>query len=133
MNSWIRVTHQEGRRMPAKATRKLACLLAMVSVLVVSMLAISPQPASAENMTHGTANPFIWDNDSESDAFTLDFIMALAHLGVIKLIGISESPHPYKTTSENYQAIVEKARNSGWRNIPDASWDPRVSGLSVVC
>src|SRR5262245_5144036 len=104
--------------MPAKATK-----LVMVSVLVMSMLTISAPPASAENLPRGTASPFIWDNDSESDAFSLDFIMALAHLGVIKLVGISESPHPYRTASENYQAIVEKARNSGWKNIPDASWD----------
>ena len=59
-------------------------------------------------MPYNATNPFIWDNDSESDAFALDFVMALAHAGSLKLIGISESPHPWKSTSENYQAIVEK-------------------------
>jgi hypothetical protein len=106
--------------MSTRSTPKLVCLLAMV---IAPFLAISPQSAFAESLPYTTANPFIWDNDSESDAFSLDLMMALAHTGKINLIGISESPHPWKTTSEDYQAIVTKATNSGWGNIPDAAWD----------
>jgi hypothetical protein len=103
-----------------KVDAKLVCLLAMV---IAPFPAISPQSAFAERRPYTTANPFIWDNDSESDAFSLDLMMALAHTGKINLIGISESPHPWRTTSEDYQAIVNKATNSGWGNIPDAAWD----------
>ena len=49
--------------------------------------------------------------------------MVLAHNGTINLIAITKSPHPYETTSEDLQAVVVKARNSGLQNIPDATWD----------
>lgn len=94
--------------MPTVSSPRLLASLAVVAVCVLSLFAISPQPAPADDMPYNATNQFIWDNDSESDAFALDFVMALAHAGSLKLIGISESPHPWKSTSENYQAIVEK-------------------------
>jgi hypothetical protein len=69
------------------------------------------------------SNPFIWDNDANHDVFTLEFVMALANNGVIRLVGITQSPHPYRTRCEDLQAIVEKARAVGWKNIPDAAWN----------
>jgi hypothetical protein len=54
-----------------KVDAKLVCLLAMV---IAPFPAISPQSAFAERRPYTTANPFIWDNDSESDAFSLDLI-----------------------------------------------------------
>lgn len=80
--------------------------------------------AWAADLPYNGSNPFIWDNDSESDGFTLAFVMALAHNNKVRLIGISESPNPYhRGAAEDFQAIVNMARASGWRNIPDATWD----------
>lgn len=88
----------------------------------------SPTPgrvarAFTESLPVDSSHPFIWDNDTEDDAFALVFLMALAHTGRLKLIGISQSPHPYKRASENYQRLVNMARRSGWTNIPNATWD----------
>lgn len=80
--------------------------------------------ALASNLPIDKTNPFIWDNDTEADSFALLFAMALANNGQLNLVGISELPDPFKPSfSENYQDLVNDARNSGWQNIPDASWD----------
>jgi len=81
-------------------------------------------PGPVDVLPVNTSNPFIWDNDTDADTFTQEFVMALANNGTINLIGISLSPHPYNGgKSEDLQAIVLKARHSGWKNIPDATWD----------
>lgn len=80
--------------------------------------------AAAENLPYGPhSNPFIWDNDTNAEAFTQEFVMALANAGTIRLIGITLSPNPFQPSVENLQTYVEYARNSGLRNIPDAVWN----------
>jgi len=93
------------------------------SKLATSSTVTVESQLSGQRLPADASNPFIWDNDSEYDAFPLAFAMALAHNGTIRLIGISQSPNPYKRSSEDYQAIVQYARQSGWQNIPDAAWD----------
>ena len=77
----------------------------------------------AENLPINATNPFIWDNDTDGDVFTLEFVMALASNGKINLIGISQSPNPYKNRNDNLQEIIDIARKSGFKNIPDAKSD----------
>jgi hypothetical protein len=103
------------------ACRTRACIewAALVGLLLLSMSAT----ALGASLPCDRTNPFIWDNDSETDVYALTLVMAMAHLGELKLIGISQSPHPYKTTSENYQTPVNAARNSGWTRIPDPTWN----------
>jgi hypothetical protein len=87
------------------------------------MLVVSWRPVEAESLPFDRTNPFIWDNDAEHDAFTLPFVLALANNGDLNVIGISQSPHPFKTSSEDFQEVVATARSAGWKNIPDATWD----------
>ncbi len=71
-------------------------------------------------------NPFIWDNDGESDCRALTpFVFALDKLGEVNLIGISHAPHPYQNQSEDFQAIVSAARATGWTGLPDAHGQTR--------
>ena len=102
--------------------RALQAVSAVVCALIITVVA-SWQPIEAESLPFDRTNPFIWDNDAEHDAFTLPFVLALANSGALNLVGISQSPHPFKTSSENFQTAVTAARSSGWKNIPDATWD----------
>lgn len=84
-----------------------------------------PEPVTTEPAA-ATVHKLIWDNDSEYDCFALTFAMVLANNNLLNLVGISQSPDPYKSTSENYQVFVDDARKSGWHNargtdFPDAS------------
>lgn len=97
----------------------LSCLISSAMILPLFL----PLRVVTENLPFDTSNPFIWDNDANHDVFTQELVMALAHNGTINLIAITKSPHPYETTSEDLQAVVVKARNSGLQNIPDATWD----------
>ena len=81
------------------------------------------QDPSMATLPFSTANPFIWDNDANTDVFTVEFVMGLAHDGTIHLVGITQSPHPYRSEAEDLQAVVAKARAIGWNDIPDAAWD----------
>jgi hypothetical protein len=77
-----------------------------------------------ETLPYGpSTNPFIWDNDTDVEAFTQEFVMALANTGTIRLLGITLSPNGYSTGPEDLQAYVVFARRSGLRNIPDAKWN----------
>ena len=88
---------------------------AFLIVLNLSKLAV------AENLPFDRTNPFIWDNDGESDCRSLTLCLALDKLGEMNLIGISHAPHPYQNQSEDYQHIVNLARATGWTGLPDAT------------
>jgi hypothetical protein len=100
--------------------------LRTISAVVCTAAAIACSASStvkAESLPFDTSNPLIWDNDSESDAFSLALALALANNGELNLIGISQSPHPYKHSSEHFEKMVAAARASGWKHAPDATWD----------
>jgi len=102
--------------------RKALHTVAFVACVFAAVAAAS-SVVHCEPLPFDRSNPFIWDNDAEHDAFTLPFVLALANRGDLTLVGISQSPHPFKAVSEDFQAVVTAARSSGWKNAPDATWD----------
>jgi len=103
--------------------RQIILLAVFFCFFAAGAIAQNPSKLKVETLPFNASNPFIWDNDANSDVFTLELVMVLANNKAINLIGISESPHPYRTVSEDLQEVVLKARNSGLKNIPDAAWD----------
>jgi len=103
--------------------RQIILSVVLYCLFHAGAIAQNPPIIKAETLPFNTSNPFIWDNDANTDVFTLEFVMVLANNKTINLVGISESPHPYRTQSEDLQEVVLKARNSGLKNIPDAAWD----------
>jgi hypothetical protein len=101
-----------------KALHTVALLVFMFAAVVAASSVVQ-----CESLPFDRSNPFIWDNDAETDAFSLALVLALANNGDLNLIGISQSPHPFKPASEDFQSIVAAARASGWRNLPDATWN----------
>ena len=96
---------------------KSARVLAIAALIALNLSKL----AVAENLPFDRTNPFIWDNDGESDCRSLTLCLALDKLGEMNLIGISHAPHPYQNQSEDYQHIVNLARATGWTGLPDAT------------
>lgn len=83
---------------------------------------------SVVSLPYDRSNPVVYDNDDHRDAYTDEYLMALASAGEIQLKGIITS-YPYdKAEYEEFCVgrgrIVETARRSGLRNIPDAVKGP---------
>ena len=83
---------------------------------------------------YDNSNPVIYDNDSHEDVYTDEYIMALASSGYIDLRGIittasyvdkwQEPEVQYDLQARGREEIVEIARRSGMKNIPDAVRGP---------
>lgn len=80
-------------------------LEAFLTVLVC----MASAAAADEDLPFGPTNPIIWDNDSNQDVFTLEYVMALAHNGTVRLAAITESPHPYQSAPGNVQSSTWRA------------------------
>jgi hypothetical protein len=80
-------------------------------------------------------NPIIYDNDSHSDTYADEYLLALASAGEIDLRGlITSSPANLYVNRDTYEldaagrdGILAKARRSGMRNVPS-----HVHGPSMV-
>lgn len=70
------------------------------------------------------ACPVFHDNDDHRDVYTEEFLMALAHLGEIKLVGLTTTYAPnareYDLFVKGRAQIVATARRSGLKNLPEA-------------
>lgn len=70
----------------------------------------------------GRHNPVIYDNDDHRDVYTDEYLLALAHAGSIDLRGMitsySANAGEYELFVKGRREIVEKARRSGFQNLP---------------
>ncbi len=75
--------------------------------------------------------PVIYDNDDHRDVYTDEFLLALASAGKIDLRGMvtsySYDQKEYEEFVEGREEIVERARRSGMKNLPDPVAGPNVS------
>jgi hypothetical protein len=91
--------------------------------------------AGRDSPPHGSLpvderNPVILSNDSATDNWTGEYAMLLATSGGPPLVGIVVNPSPYwpdlAVNVSGWNQMVEAARASGLRNIPDATGSPGV-------
>lgn len=86
-------------------------------------------------LPYDRTNPVVYDNDSHSDVYTDEFLLALSSAGKIDLRGfITTSPESCCVNGETYaydaagrEGIVEMARESGMERIPKVLRGPAVS------
>jgi len=118
---------------------KTSVLLCFVSAM--SVLPVAAQTAAPAKLPYDHACPVIYDNDGVIESgYTDVYIMALASAKIIQLKGIittcsygEEQRTPrFSATPEDElvrerQELIEKARRSGLRNLPDATAGPSLS------
>lgn len=99
------------------STRALRVLCA-VSITISAATA----PAAAVDLPFDRNCPVFHDNDDHRDVYTEEYLMALAHLGEIRLVGLTTTYAPNRREYELFvrgrAEIVEKARQSGLRRVP---------------
>jgi inosine-uridine nucleoside N-ribohydrolase len=83
-----------------------------------------PDGAAPVKLPFDRTCPVFHDNDDHRDVYTEEYLMALAHLGEIRLVGLTTTYAPnvreYDLFVQGRAGIVETARRSGLKNIPDA-------------
>ncbi len=112
--------------------------------MLASGIACGGSPALSDDraiLPYDRASPVIYDNDGSVESGPTDlYLAALASAGVIDLRGIITtssygeearhprySPVPPSAHVAERQALVEKARRSGMRHLPDVTSGPSVS------
>ena len=94
-----------------------------------------PQPSIIKNFQHlkrllpfDKENPVLYDNDDHRDTYTDEYLFSLASAGTIKLEGVittySANKPEYDLFVKGRQEIIDKARISGLKNLPDALAGP---------
>lgn len=93
-------------------------LFIILSILIALPLAAQP----LKSLPFVNAAAIIYDNDDHRDVYTDEYLLALAHLGEINLAALittySPNQHEYNEFVEGRRKIVEKARETGFRNLP---------------
>lgn len=91
--------------------------------LATAATALAAVTVRAVDLPFDHACPVFYDNDDHRDVYTDEYLMALAHLGEIRLTGITTTYAPsardYESFVEGRAQIVEAARRSGFKNLPD--------------
>jgi inosine-uridine nucleoside N-ribohydrolase len=103
----------------------LPLLLSSTLLCVSSPAAESPEAlAAAVELPFDRACPVFHDNDDHRDVYTEEYLMALAHLGEIRLVGLTTTYAPsareYDLFVKGRAEIVALARRSGLKNLPEA-------------
>lgn len=95
-------------------------LAGLFCLAFVSFPGYAQQPAA---LPFDEVSRVIYDNDDHRDVYTDEYLIALAHLGELQLAGIITTYAPnqreYDLFVEGRQEIVEKARRSGFANLPE--------------
>lgn len=105
-------------------------------VRFIGLLKLLGIDVRAIELPYDNTNPLIYVKDEATNCYTDDYVMALASAGGIDLVGMvtSSSVAPYNSwvTSKDYERFVtqraegvRRARNSGFRNIPDPLRGPK--------
>ena len=86
--------------------------------------------ASNGTFPYDASCPVISDNDESADVYTDFYIMSLASAGTIHLVGMYTAvpvdlgfvtPADYERMYTDLRTNIAKARESGWKHIPDAT------------
>jgi inosine-uridine nucleoside N-ribohydrolase len=101
-----------------------------LSILLAAVWAAFVHGVSAVELPFDRTCPLFYDNDDHRDVYTDEYLMALAHLGEIKLVGLTTTYAPnareYDLFVKGRAEIVAVARRSGLKNVPEAM--PGTSG-----
>lgn len=93
-------------------------------VLVAAFVAAAAPAAHAVELPFGRACAVSYDNDDHRDVYTGEYLTALAHIGDIKLVGMTTTYAPnareYEIFVQGRTQIVQTARHSGFQHLPDA-------------
>jgi hypothetical protein len=90
------------------------------------------------NLPYDSTNPIVYVKDDAINCYTDDYVMALASAGDIRLSGMvtssSVAPFNHWISSDDYERFVvnraegvDRARKSGFRNIPEPVRGPRIN------
>jgi inosine-uridine nucleoside N-ribohydrolase len=92
--------------------------------LIATAFAALALNAAAVDLPFDRTCPIFHDNDDHRDVYTEEYLMALAHLGEIKLVGLTTTYAPnareYDLFVKGRAEIVTTARASGLKNVPEA-------------
>ena len=109
----------------------LFCLPALVVVFTYWMSSSSTE--AVDTIPFDKNCPVIYDNDDHRDMYTDEYLFSLASAGSINLKGIitsySGDKNEYDLFVTGRQQIIDKARQSGLINLPDATAGPFISLL----
>lgn len=101
------------------------------AILVISLLGALQTSGSNHKLPFDCTNPVIYDNDDHRDMYTDEYLLSLASAGDIVLKEIittySANKMEYDLFVEGRQQIIQKARKSGFINLPDAIAGPYIS------
>jgi hypothetical protein len=93
------------------------------SVLVAALVAAAIPAAHAVELPFRRGCPAFYDNDDHRDVYTDEYLLTLAHLGDIKLVGMTTTYAPnvreYELFVRGRAQIVQTARRSGLQHLPD--------------
>lgn len=104
-----------------------------LSTLAICLLLLSFTHASSQSPTipFDTTNAVFYDNDDYRDTYTDEYLLSLASAGTIQLKGLvttySADSAEYNLFVKGRQQIINKARKSGFMNLPDAIAGPNVT------
>ena len=116
-------------------------VMRLICIGIILMGLLIAEQAWSVTLPYDRTNPVIYDNDGAIESgYTDVYIMALASAGIINLKGIittcsygeEQRQPPFSALPEvavvrERQELIEKARRSGLRNIPDAIPGPSLS------
>lgn len=93
--------------------------------LVPLIVALTAMNGQAVDLPFDHSCSVFYDNDDHRDVYTDEYLLALAHLGDIRLMGITTTYAPnareYELFVKGRAEIVDAARRSGLRHLPDAT------------
>lgn len=107
-------------------------LLLLACHRIIFYLPASPSiknlPRSETLLPFTKENPVLYDNDDHRDTYTDEYLFSLASAGTIKLVGVittySANKPEYDLFVKGRQEIIDKARISGFKSLPDALAGP---------
>jgi len=111
--------------------RKLMVItLALGAGVIAFIVGVEKWPHAEPRLPYGRGNPVVYDNDEAVDMYTDEYLLALASMGEIQLVGmITSSPiEPfdpfvnvanYERDLSDREQLVANAKASGFTNIPN--------------
>jgi hypothetical protein len=125
-----RMPEDASPRLPSESAIKRhgGAAVAVVGLLAVAAASCTETYSAGSNSPHGLLpvderNPIVLVNDSEADNWQGEYAVLLANSGAPKLAGIIVGTSPNASVIDDnvtaWRNLVEAARASGLRNIPD--------------
>lgn len=105
--------------------------LAFSFISCLSLSAAKHCNSQTTKIPFDSTNPVFYDNDDHRDVYTDEYLLSLASAGTIDLEGIVTTYSANKTEYDLFvngrQQIIDKARRSGFINLPNAIAGPSIT------